>query len=1109
LILWYLCAILIVVMKKRPVLSPILVLVVSLCVTALVQTDLFAYNVIDSDKDLQPDQWELSWGLNPDDPADADFDPDGDRLTNRDEFFSGTNPAVYTAAADITENQLLNLFAGKAFLYFWEQSRPYYYFTADKANYNNPSDYSNNFNSIATTGFGIMSYVIADSRGWVNHGAAYERIRALLSRAVALQGPIYDRIDLPSYPQGNRHGFLYHFVDNYGVRYPGSEISTIDHALFVAGALVAAEYYKGTEVEQLAGRLYSNTDWNWLYNGNFLYQGWIQDPAGAYEGGRTLDLWNRYSELLILMFLAMGNTDTSMSVPPSAWDALTYGTGRMFPYEYAHLFPGDAPQNFAFAPNMPDTIQEPGYKNSASEFHYIHAGSLHNHQYSHLFADFRGRRDRWQTDFFANSISASMANRQFCIDLNSHAFGADPTSPDPALRQPYETYGPDSWGIMAGIPSYTGYAVMQPIVMSWDNFSPDNIAANNDSGTVLLSAPLGSAPFVPRQTINFTRNMLRRFQANESGYDALVGRYGFMNSFNLGRPYNTGQTGHFAVNVIGLDMGPVAGSIENYASGLVWKMAMRNQFIRRGMQNAGFNTDAVEPFILNFDDNPPSPHEDPNGGGMDPNSFGGNSYQFGSGVIGYTWIGDPFPDIPYGPQQWAQQISASYITDSGGFIILKNHDISRWDRLSFWIKGDVGGEEYSVGLKDSVADRLGNPLQATEVKLPVAKYHPGGAISSEWAGVVIPLREFAEKGVRLTAIDNISFTNTRAGGGTIYIDDIAFLNDDFKPSAPQGLSRTVSGNSITLTWDANPEPDIVGYRIYRSDDGGATFIPLNPLLVVPATYMDVNPPGRRHIYRITAVDNAQPANESVPSDTVSVTINSAPVLNPIGNKSASEGVLLQFTVSAYDADGDALTYSTGSLPAGAVITSQTFGWTPAYTQAGAYQITFTVSDGELSDSETITVTVNNVNRPPLTGAIMPSSGSSWRNQAVRFTTTYSDPDGWQDIKEAYLLINTWVNGARCFYGYYDRNTNKLYMRNNTNAGWLGGYAPGSKTVIENSYVKLNCALTTASGSGNLLAVNWNITFKSTFIGTKNSYLYVRDKSGASNGWVQKGSWTVR
>jgi hypothetical protein len=148
------------------------------------------------------------------------------------------------------------------------------------------------------------------------------------------------------------------------------------------------------------------------------------------------------------------------------------------------------------------------------------------------------------------------------------------------------------------------------------------------------------------------------------------------------------------------------------------------------------------------------------------------------------------------------------------------------------------------------------------------------------------------------------------------------------------------------------------------------------------------------------------------------------------------------------------------------------------------------------------------NYPPAVGTINPSGGSSSCEQAVSFTTTFSDPDGWQNIKEAYLLFNTSANGARCFYGYYNRSSNKLYLRNDNNTSWLGGYSPASSYTIENSYTKLHCAQTSISGSGNTLTVSWSITFKSTFLGVKNAYLYVKDNSGLYDGFKQKGTWTI-
>lgn len=108
---------------------------------------------------------------------------------------------------------------------------------------------------------------------------------------------------------------------------------------------------------------------------------------------------------------------------------------------------------------------------------------------------------------------------------------------------------------------------------------------------------------------------------------------------------------------------------------------------------------------------------------------------------------------------------------------------------------------------------------------------------------------------------------------------------------------------------------------------------------------------------------------------------------------------------------------------------------------------------------------------PTVGTISPSSGTTAANVARSFSSTYSDTDGWANLKEAYLLISTSSSTlTNAAYLYYDQNTNLLYLRNDANTGWLGGYAPGSANTIENSYLRLNCALTTISGVSNTLTV---------------------------------------
>ncbi len=100
--------------------------------------------------------------------------------------------------------------------------------------------------------------------------------------------------------------------------------------------------------------------------------------------------------------------------------------------------------------------------------------------------------------------------------------------------------------------------------------------------------------------------------------------------------------------------------------------------------------------------------------------------------------------------------------------------------------------------------------------------------------------------------------------------------------------------------------------------------------------------------------------------------NTAPVLAPIGNKTVNEGTLLSFQVTASDSNQppQILTFALeAGAPTGAnITTSGGFTWTPTESQGGSsYSVTVRVTDSgspTLSDSETMVITVNEVNSPP-------------------------------------------------------------------------------------------------------------------------------------------------
>ena len=146
---------------------------------------------------------------------------------------------------------------------------------------------------------------------------------------------------------------------------------------------------------------------------------------------------------------------------------------------------------------------------------------------------------------------------------------------------------------------------------------------------------------------------------------------------------------------------------------------------------------------------------------------------------------------------------------------------------------------------------------------------------------------------------------------------------------------------------------------------------------------------------------------------------------------------------------------------------------------------------------------------PTTGTITPSSGAGSVNTAQAFSASYGDLDGWQNLQQVCLLISpssgTLTNSC---YVYYNQNTNRLYLRNDPNTAWLGGYAPGSSKAIENSYAKLNCAQTAISGTGTSLTVKWSVTLKAPFTGTRNTYLSARDDQNTASGWQPRGTWSI-
>ncbi len=147
-----------------------------------------------------------------------------------------------------------------------------------------------------------------------------------------------------------------------------------------------------------------------------------------------------------------------------------------------------------------------------------------------------------------------------------------------------------------------------------------------------------------------------------------------------------------------------------------------------------------------------------------------------------------------------------------------------------------------------------------------------------------------------------------------------------------------------------------------------------------------------------------------------------------------------------------------------------------------------------------------ISQPPTNVSVTPSSGTVVIGEEIVISAKYADLDGFNKITSGYVLINTDKDATDGVSLYYNAKTNKLYLRNNANTDWIGGYTPGTASVIENSQIKVHCSETTVSGGGAYLTVNWKVTVKPS-MSRKDCKIWLRveDNTGLIEDWTEKGT----
>lgn len=450
-------------------------------------------------------------------------------------------PASDVAIADraAAEAPFLDDLQQRTFRFFWERTPADNGLTPDRWP-------SKSASSIAAVGFALTSYGVGVERGWITREEGAERVLATLQ--FFRDAPQHDG---PQKVTGYR-GFYYHFlVMNTGHRFRTCELSSIDTALLMAGVLFAAEYFDGdddveTELRQIASDLYRRVEWDWLQpRPPLVGMAWYPEGRGPQQQQFGRADYQGYNEAMLLYVLALGSP--THAIDPAAWDKFTstYRWGEFHGQEHINFTP------------------------------------LFGHQYSHIWIDFRGIQDEYTKtkgiDYFENSRRATLSQRRYAI-ANPHG---------------WRDYSGDVWGLTACDGPLNRKLRYRGEERAFHTYFARGASLNGieDDGTIAPTAAGGSIPFAPQETLAALRAMRERYG------ERLYSEYGFLDSFNpsftfdgvepfRGEVYD--DIGWVNSDYLGIDQGPILLMAENYHSELVWRVMRRNEYIRAGLERAGF-----------------------------------------------------------------------------------------------------------------------------------------------------------------------------------------------------------------------------------------------------------------------------------------------------------------------------------------------------------------------------------------------------------------------------------------------------------------------------------------------------------------------------------------
>ena len=167
-------------------------------------------------------------------------------------------------------------------------------------------------------------------------------------------------------------------------------------------------------------------------------------------------------------------------------------------------------------------------------------GPLFFTHFSFMGLDPRGLKDKYTTiDYYNTLRNIVRINYRYCLENPNNRRG----------------YGPGCWGISV-------------CENPWGTYGAYEAIENHEDGTMSPAGALGSFPYTPEESMNALRNYYRNYGS------FLWGEYGFRDAFNLNE--------NWCSNIyMGLNQGAITVMMENYRTGLIWNLFMKDKDIKQ------------------------------------------------------------------------------------------------------------------------------------------------------------------------------------------------------------------------------------------------------------------------------------------------------------------------------------------------------------------------------------------------------------------------------------------------------------------------------------------------------------------------------------------------